>query len=106
MVEGKDTVAFLEAALSELGLSEREANEFIIYWLPRMENNPFYLVQFVTNEYNRRVPLDVSPPPDTLIRVFMVFKALDAPIEIRPQELKHIDRHGFTGVEWGGTELR
>ena len=31
VVEGKDTAGFLEAALSDLGLNEREANEFIIY---------------------------------------------------------------------------
>ena len=105
IVEGKDTAAFLECALSELGLSEREANEFIVYWMPRMAKNRFNLVYFATDEYNRRVPLEITPPPDTVIRVFMIFKAINAPIEVPPQELTHVERRGFTVVEWGGTEL-
>ena len=38
-VAGSDTAAFLEDALEQLGLSRAEANEFIIYWLPRMQEN-------------------------------------------------------------------
>ena len=105
VVEGKDTAAFLESALSELGLSEREANEFIVYWMPRMAKNRFNLVYFATDEYNRRVPLEITPPPDTVIRVFMIFKAINAPIEVPPQEFTHVERRGFTVVEWGGAEL-
>ena len=39
-VKGEDTAAFLEDALSKLGLNRKEANEFIVYWLPLMEQNP------------------------------------------------------------------
>ena len=38
-VKGEDTAAFLEGALEQLGLTRREANEFIVYWLPLMEQN-------------------------------------------------------------------
>ena len=38
-VVGEDTAEFLEDALEKLGLTRREANEFIVYWLPRMEQN-------------------------------------------------------------------
>ena len=37
---GRDTAAFLENALSQLGLTRREANEFIVYWLPQMRRIP------------------------------------------------------------------
>jgi hypothetical protein len=106
VVAGKDTAAFLESTLSALGLSEREANEFIIYWLPRMEKNPWNLVTFPSEEYCRHARLDVTPVPDTMIRVFMVFKAIDGPIDIRPQKPRAATRHGFTVVEWGGTEVQ
>ena len=105
LVEGGDTAAFLESALSILGLSEREANEFIIYWLPRMKRNRFNLISFPTDEYSRSAVLDITPRPDTLVRVFMVFKAVDRPVSIEPQRLKEVERRGFTVVEWGGTEL-
>ena len=39
-VPGEDTAAFLESSLEKLGLTRREANEFIVYWLPRMQSNP------------------------------------------------------------------
>ena len=39
-VAGTDTAAFLEDALAQLGLTRREANEFIVYWLPQMQENP------------------------------------------------------------------
>ena len=43
-VAGRDTAAFLEDSLSQLGLTDKEANEFIIYWLPRMEGNAYNLI--------------------------------------------------------------
>jgi hypothetical protein len=86
-------------------LSDREANEFIIYWLPRLEKNRFNMIHFATEEYNQRMPLEITPPPDTLIRVLMIFKAANGPFEIQPQELIPVVRRGFTVVEWGGTEL-
>ena len=36
-VPGDETAAFLEEALDALGLTRTEANEFIIYWLPKMQ---------------------------------------------------------------------
>ena len=36
-IKGEDTAEFLENKLNILGLTEREANEFIIYWLPKLE---------------------------------------------------------------------
>ena len=45
-VPGEDTAAFLESSLEKLGLTRREANEFIVYWLPRMQSNPFNLISF------------------------------------------------------------
>ncbi len=105
VVAGKDTACFLELTLATLGLSEREANEFIIYWLPRLERNAFNVISFPSEEYSHYARLQITPTPDTLIRVFMVFKPVAAPIDISPPTLKPITRHGFTVVEWGGTEL-
>ena len=104
-VAGEDTAAFLEDALARLGLAEREANEFIIYWLPRMEGNPYNLISFQTDAYTDAAELTIDPAPDTLIRVFMAWKGLDQPVEIPAQELTAPARTGFTAVEWGGTEL-
>ena len=106
VVAGKDTEAFLEEALAQLGLTSREANEFIIYWLPRMEHNAWNLISFDTSVYQENAKLTVSPAPDSLLRVFMTWQALDAPIEITAQILPTFERTGFTVVEWGGAEIK
>ena len=103
-VAGADTAAFLEGALTDLGLTEQEANEFIIYWLPRMEENAWNLISFQTTAYTDSAVLTIDPVPDTLIRVFMAWQGLDQPVEVAPQTFTAPERTGFTAVEWGGAE--
>lgn len=105
-VKGEDTAAFLREKLLEIGLTAREANEFIIYWLPEMQNNAYNIVTFHTEDYALSVPLEVSPTPDTQIRIFMTFEASEEKVEIAPQELPHYERNGFTLVEWGGSKVK
>ena len=104
-VAGEDTAVFLERALAQLGLTEREANEFIIYWLPRMEGNAYDLISFQGAAYTDSAELTIDPAPDTVIRVFMAWKGLDQPEKITPQELTAVERNGFAVVEWGGAEV-
>ncbi len=107
VVPGEQTIDFLENTLSKLGLNRKEANEFIIYWLPKMENNPYNLIHFSTTQYEEMARLNITPKPETLIRVMMVFEPLDNPIKIKKQNLNSISkkRKGFTVVEWGGHPL-
>ena len=104
-VAGADTAAFLEDALGQLGLTDKEANEFIIYWLPRMEVNAYNLISFQRELYTDNAVLTIDPAPDSLLRVFMAWKGLDKPLEVEPQELAGFERGGFTVVEWGGVEM-
>ena len=104
-VAGEETASFLEGALASLGLTQREANEFLIYWLPRMEGNPYNLISFQTDAYTDAARLTIDPAPDTLIRVFMAWKGLEEPVEVAPQRLAAPERTGFTVVEWGGAEV-
>ena len=89
-VAGEDTAAFLEDALDRLGLTEREADEFIIYWLPKLEGNPYNLLSFQTEAYTDSAGLTIDPAPDTLIRVFLAWEGLDAPVEVAPRALVSI----------------
>lgn len=96
---------FLEESLSVLGLNAKERNDFIVYWLPKLEQNPFSLVQFLGSEYTDAAKLDISPKPDSVIRVFMVFKSLQTAVSTSPTPLKPVNRSGFAVVEWGGSDL-
>lgn len=102
-VTGEDTAAFLEEALEKLGLTRREANEFIVYWLPLMEGNPYNVISFQTDTYEEAAQLTVTPEPDTVIRVFMAWYGTDHPVELPAQELTAPSRQGFILVEWGGS---
>ena len=104
-VKGSDTAAFLEWALAEQGLTPREANEFIIYWLPRMEQNPYNVISFQTEAYTEGAVLDIQPNPDSLLRVFMAYYPSDEAVELEAQSFTPFERVGFTVVEWGGCEL-
>ena len=105
-VKGSETAAFLEEALAKLGLTWREANEFIVYGLPLMEGNEYNVISFLTDAYTENAKLIIDPQPDTLIRVFMAWYGSGKPVEIPEQSLAAPERTGFTVVEWGGSEIR
>lgn len=106
VVAGSDTEAFLREKLAALGLIPEEYNEFIVYWLPRMMNHPYNLITFQDDAYKDTARLRISPEPDSILRVFMVYRPLDKKVEVEEPVLKPFQRDGFTVVEWGGREVR
>ena len=107
IVKSEDVAGFLEEKLKILGLNDRESEEFIVYWLPKLEANKYNYIRFATmDEINKNMPLEISPNPDTLIRVLMTYKGLDNPINVTEQKLEKVERIGFTAVEWGGSEIK
>ena len=75
--------------------------------LPKLESNKYNYIRFATeDEISNNMPLEINPKPDTIIRILMIFKGLEKPIEVTQQELSTPERVGFTIVEWGGTEIK
>ena len=105
VVKGEDTEAFLKEKLEYMGLTPREYNEFIVYWLPIMQNNKYNLITFQGQVYTDNAKLEITPKPDSMLRIFMTFKPLVKPVAIEEQQLSTFERHGFTVVEWGGAEI-
>ena len=107
VVKGEDSGEFLEEKLAILGLNEREAEEFIVYWLPILEKNEYNYIRFASmEEINESMPLNFSVEPNSLIRVWMQFKAVDKNYKVNEQVLEKPEREGFVAVEWGGTEIK
>ena len=102
VVEADAATSFLEDKLSVLGLSEREAAEFITFWGPRIAERGRALVTFAYRFTDPSSGAEIVP--DTFIRVYIVVG--DAPrAAVREQKLVPAPaRTGFTAVEWGGTE--
>ena len=105
VVKGEDTAGFLQEKLAYMGLTPREYNEFIVYWLPQMQNSAYNLITFQGAAYKDTAVLTITPEPDSVLRVFMAFKPLDMPVEIEEQILCPFERTGFSVVEWGGCKL-
>lgn len=104
IVKGEDTKEFLQSILAMMGLKPHEFNEFIVFWYPRMKDNKYNYIHFVGEKYTKKARLDITPEPDSILRVFMVYKALDREYPITPQEIIPFERKGFSVIEWGGTE--
>lgn len=106
VVKGAETAKFLEEKLTILGLNYKERQEFIMYWLPKMQENNYNYLYFATGEeVEEQMPLNIYPAPDTTIRVWMYYEKLDIPFTANEQDLVAVERTGFTVVEWGGTEI-
>ena len=108
-VKGSDTAMFLEKSLKQSGLTDTEADAFIMYWLPQMEKNRYNVISFQTRAYADAVHHEVTPEPDTVITVNMLWYPSNTFVAIEPQDLTAInpsERKGFTVVEWGGERYR
>jgi len=111
IVAREDAVPFLEEKLALLGLTDKEAADFITFWAPRIRANEYTFVSFDASSYTAHARYSFTDEagnqvvPDTFIRVFMTIRAADANEEVTPQVFGPTPtRSGFTAVEWGGTE--
>jgi hypothetical protein len=103
VVKSSDVEVFLEDILPKLGLNAKEASDFITAWSPKLNQSPYYLITFLDRSVlDRLYPLQIDPPPDNVIRVFMDFRPLRQPMFVEPPALTPPPRRsGFTVVEWG-----
>jgi hypothetical protein len=105
VIAQKDVHSFLVEKLAQLGLNGKESADFIEYWEPYMQGSKYYFVTFMGNyALDQIAPLNISPKPDTVIRILMDFKPLDKPIPVLDYRIETPERNGFTVVEWGGVK--
>lgn len=104
------TIQFLESTLTALGLNRTEITDFITFWGPRIKVHNFATIQFLVDEeyHNQVASLNVTPKPDSQLRVYLLFQGTDNPTLTRKftvPELPKFERQGFTAIEWGGSEF-
>lgn len=107
VIEGNKTIEFLENSLIKMGLNASEKNDFITYWGPKMVGNNYNFIHFKFNEdYGKDVAgIKVTPKPDKMLRMFMVFTPLKEFKVVQEQEINTFKREGFTVIEWGGSKI-
>lgn len=103
VVAKADVQSFLADSLAKLGFIDQEIADFTEFWLPRMQQAPYYFITFYGREtMDALAPLSVTPQPDTIIRVLMDYRELDARVDVEEYPLFAPARTGFTVTEWGG----
>ncbi|KAI4522935.1 hypothetical protein K525DRAFT_283243 [Schizophyllum commune Loenen D] len=117
---------YLDAALKFMGLHTEARTSFITYWLPSILKYDFVALRFVEQAaYERAAPLEVTPAPDVVTRVFMLFRGVgkvdlgrwakalaraDEPASrwrdvVGAQLDKTLNASLFRVIEWGGMEV-
>ncbi|PIL28581.1 hypothetical protein GSI_08622 [Ganoderma sinense ZZ0214-1] len=120
-----ELLPYLNASLKKLSLHTAARNDFITYWLPKLVKKPFVALRFLPQPvYERAAALEVTPKPDVVTRVFMLFRGVSAEDAVRPtwsaararvSEVDWVkavgvddgawDESRFRVLEWGGMEV-
>ena len=108
IVNKNNLVSFFEEKLSQMGLKSTEIQDYITYWCPRMMANESNYVHFMFNEeFGEYAKLNITPKPDVLFRVFMIWSKAgrEEKLNLKEQTIPSFNRKGFSVVEWGGAEM-
>jgi hypothetical protein len=117
---------YLDKSLKALGLHTEARTSFITYWLPSILKHEYIALRFVPQAaYSRAASLDISPQPDVVTRVIMLFKGVgkeqladwaNAQMQAEKDVALWVDVVGvdparardttlFRVLEWGGMEV-
>ncbi|MBI5794588.1 hypothetical protein HZA87_05950 [Candidatus Uhrbacteria bacterium] len=104
VIEKAGVESFLRSTLTKMNLNENETNDFVEFWLPRMQTAPYYKIGFQgTRTMNALAPLNLSVTPDNIFRILMDYSEIQTPEPSKPPtRLPRANRDGFDVLEWGG----
>lgn len=103
IVKQENLESFFKENMKLCGFVNTEINDFIEYWIPKLNNAEEYLLypQF-EKDISRVINLQVSERPESLLRLFYVIKENTNKIKyLKKPSLRTFERKGFTVVEWG-----
>ncbi len=94
--------SFFKTDMANRGFAQNEINDFIEYWIPLMNEFPFYTIYPQTKEaINRVIAVDFSVQPDVFYRLFYCVKGSQTSVNLDEPFYTPFIRNGFTAVEWG-----
>ncbi|MCK4339895.1 MAG: carboxypeptidase regulatory-like domain-containing protein [Candidatus Cloacimonetes bacterium] len=96
----------LNDLLLKIGLNKQETNEFLDYWLKRLQVYKYYKIFPVVNQQlDKLVELKITPPPKTIFRIWLFFQGCVNWDELPSPQINDFIREGTTVIEWGGVML-
>jgi len=95
LIKGEHVQALLEHVCHNLvHLNTKEANDFITYWLPQLENNALNAIQFLTETHlQQQQHMKIEPTPDYFNRIQLLCKPIYTQDEISVLIKKHQQEH-------------
>ncbi|KAG1852767.1 hypothetical protein DFJ58DRAFT_703778 [Suillus subalutaceus] len=77
VVSVDEVTIYLDKSLKALGLHTEARTSFITYWLPSILKHEYIALRFVPQPaYERTASLSISPQPDVVTRIFMLFRGI------------------------------
>jgi hypothetical protein len=103
IVEYKELEKWFDEYLPQLGLNEKEKEQFKEYWLKNLKKANYYEIKLLDNKFlSENMNLIISPEPQTIIRLNFFFKPVFEKRELKKPSFSTSERKGFTVIEWGG----
>ncbi|EFI26609.1 ubiquitin family protein [Coprinopsis cinerea okayama7 len=127
LVQTSQITPYLDSALKSLGLHTEARTSFITYWLPSILKHQYIALRFLPQSaYEKAAPLRVTPSPDVVLRIFMLFKGVQESqlgewTNARTRQNEDVSRWRsvvgadvdlatnfdlFRVIEWGGMEVK
>ena len=96
----------LTALAGRCGLNAAESDAFVDYWADRLPDSSHWLAYPILDaDLNRWATLDVSPVPDSVLRVWVFFVPSEVGVALPEPVMPSFNREGTTVIEWGGGVL-
>lgn len=95
--------SFFRKNMTDYGFNDREVNDFIEYWIPRLNTYPYYSIYPQTKDIiDQVIQLDISKQPDNILRLFYVIKGHNQlQTGITAPAIASFAREGYFVTEWG-----
>ena len=103
-IVSRDTLtSFFSNNLLLAGFSQREKNDFIEYWIPRLVEYLYYIIYpQLADEIGKIIHLKISEQPDNMLRLFYVIQGTNDSGKMLPTPpIPQFERNGFVVTEWG-----
>ena len=101
-VKQADLKLFFERNMAAYGFNEQEITDFTDYWIPRLEDSPYYAIYPQhTATVDQVVDLNISKKPKSVLRLFYVIKETPEKEDMPVPTIPIFERKCFTVTEWG-----
>ena len=104
MIPAENREETFRSILTGYGLNETEITDFCEFWCEKLDSDKAYaMYPQLTEAVDSAMPAEITPAPDTVLRLWFAFSPDEVPEKIASAEA--VQRTGFTVIEWGGLFL-